>query len=199
MEPAPPLPPEPPPQSPPLPSEPPLPQDPPPLPPDPPPLPPEAPPEPNEPAPPDKASGDASPSKAAKPATGGFMPASLRMKRPVPKPKAKLRRGNSEQDIAGARAEANAEAKQDVEMAAPVVAEPPKPLLPPLSRQKHTLPARECRSADDFYNNLKPVQEGRHGVVYRARCKDSGETVALKNMKNPKDSNPGRECLILVE
>lgn len=129
--------------------------------------------------------GEMSPTKA-KPLTGGFMPASLRLKRGIQKPnKSKVRRTNS--DLEG---------KEDVVMAEPPTPAAPSAIAPPMVR--HDVPARECRSADEFYNNLKPVQEGRHGVVYRATCKETGSLVALKNVKNSKDGNPGGFSMIVM-
>lgn len=131
----------------------------------------------------EEAKGEGSPSKA-KPLNGAFMPASLRLKRGIQKPKAKVRRTNSD-----------LETKDDVEMVPAHVFTMQRPTRRSVA---HDIPARECRSADEYYDNLRPVQEGRHGVVYKAVCKETGAVVALKNMKNCKDGNPGGFSMVLL-
>ncbi|KAL1514654.1 hypothetical protein AB1Y20_003744 [Prymnesium parvum] len=43
---------------------------------------------------------------------------------------------------------------------------------------------RSCRSVDSF-QKLNKIDEGAYGVVYRARCRKSGDIVALKQVKLP--------------
>lgn len=115
------------------------------------------------------------------------------------KPKPKVRRASSEQDVTAAKGEI----ERDIDVGLPIscsgrpLGQVPD-LLPEISRSAHDLPSRACRSADDVYNHLKPVQEGRHGVVYRAQCKETGEMVALKNVKSPKDANPGGFSMVVM-
>ena len=145
----------------------------------------------------------AAPPEEEKAKFGGFMPAALRVKRQAhqsaQQQKAKMRRSASAEDVNTAEPNESATTAVPTE---PVPREP-KSLH---ARMQHTIPARECRSADELYNNLKAVQEGRHGVVYKAKDKNTGEVVALKNMKNTKDGTPGgfsmvfmREVSILFE
>ena len=138
----------------------------------------------------------AAPPEEEKAKFGGFMPAALRVKRQAhqsaQQQKAKMRRSASAEDLN------TAEPKEPATTAAP--AEPvsriePNPLRAPM---QHTIPSRECRSADELYNNLKAVQEGRHGVVYKAKDKYTGEVVALKNMKNTKDGTPGGFSMVFM-
>lgn len=43
-----------------------------------------------------------------------------------------------------------------------------------------------CRSVDEF-ECLNRIEEGTYGVVYRAKCKETGEIVALKKLKMEKE------------
>ncbi|TIA87852.1 hypothetical protein E3P99_02907 [Wallemia hederae] len=43
-------------------------------------------------------------------------------------------------------------------------------------------PLKSCRSVDN-YERLNHIEEGTYGVVFRARCKNTGDIVALKRLK----------------
>lgn len=179
----------------------------------PPPEPPLPPPEPPPPEPPQQSMLDepaavkpVEPAKEEEKAKfGGFMPAALRVKRQAHQnaQKAKMRRTASAEDVSAVKDKEPEAVAAPAAPAAPVVKAVHKPAPPAM---QHTVPARECRSADELYNNLKAIQEGRHGVVYKAKDKNTGEVVALKNMKNEKDRDAGgfstvfmREVNILFE
>lgn len=48
-----------------------------------------------------------------------------------------------------------------------------------------------CRSVHSSYERLNTIDEGTYGVVHRAKCKDTGEVVALKKVKLDKNSPGG--------
>lgn len=49
------------------------------------------------------------------------------------------------------------------------------------ARQDHP-PLKSCRSVNN-YERLNHIEEGTYGIVFRARCKETGEIVALKRLK----------------
>ncbi|TIB63136.1 hypothetical protein E3P77_03636 [Wallemia ichthyophaga] len=51
--------------------------------------------------------------------------------------------------------------------------------VPP--RSEHP-PLKSCRSVNN-YERLNHIEEGTYGIVFRARCKNTGEVVALKRLK----------------
>lgn len=64
---------------------------------------------------------------------------------------------------------------------------PPSP--PPRPRRSHLAPTRSahppllpCRSVYS-YTRLNHIEEGTYGVVFRARCNDTGQIFALKKLK----------------
>ncbi|KAE9610508.1 putative protein-serine/threonine kinase CMGC-CDK-PITSLRE family [Lupinus albus] len=59
----------------------------------------------------------------------------------------------------------------------------PEPPTPP---QRSVNMLQGCRSVDEF-ERLNKIDEGTYGVVYRARDKKTGETVALKKVKMEKE------------
>lgn len=57
-----------------------------------------------------------------------------------------------------------------------------KELPKPVASKKHFSITEGCRSCDS-YKDLEKISEGTYGVVYKARCKDTGELMALKKLK----------------
>jgi len=106
----------------------------------------------------------------AKPNNTSFMPNSMRVKRPgmiakaKPKPKV-ASTGGGDPDA-------------DVEVVAR-----PAPTPAPVAA---ALPLGECRSVDG-YARLNLIAESQHGIVYRARNKETGQIVALKKFKTRKE------------
>lgn len=68
-----------------------------------------------------------------------------------------------------------------------VFCDTPKPVAP-FQRSANMFQA--CRKVDDF-EKLRKIGEGTYGVVYRARNKQTGETVALKKVKMNNVSEEG--------
>ena len=55
-------------------------------------------------------------------------------------------------------------------------------------KQAHNPMFHGCRSVDN-YQRIKFIDQGTYGMVFKARSKDSGEVVALKQVKLGKESN----------
>eukprot|EP01083_Nonionella_stella_P176715 619028_1 len=77
-------------------------------------------------------------------------------------------------------ADANGPAPTDEAKARPDPGSPPKALVSPGARFNPLL--SRCRSVNE-YERLNTIDEGTYGVVHRARCRITGEVVALKKVK----------------
>lgn len=58
----------------------------------------------------------------------------------------------------------------------------PSPPLDNIFSLRHNSLLHGCRSVD-VYKRLNLIQEGAYGVVFRAKCKETGQIVALKQVK----------------
>ncbi|GJN91357.1 hypothetical protein Rhopal_004378-T1 [Rhodotorula paludigena] len=59
--------------------------------------------------------------------------------------------------------------------------------IPKRGREAHPL-LESCRSVYS-YERLNEIEEGSYGIVFRARCKTTGDIVALKKLKMDKEKN----------
>ncbi|GAA5952971.1 hypothetical protein JCM3765_003021 [Sporobolomyces pararoseus] len=59
--------------------------------------------------------------------------------------------------------------------------------IPKRGREAHPL-IESCRSVYS-YERLNEIEEGSYGIVFRARCKTTGDIVALKKLKMDKEKN----------
>ena len=113
--------------------------------------------------------------KSAKASNAAFMPAALRLKRHgITKPKPKARRSEDQPPPPPPAEETPSET--DATKNSTVANPAPTPRLP----------LGECRSVD-CYARLNLIAESQHGIVYRARNKQTGSIVALKKFKNRKE------------